>query len=368
MTPTTRHPLPAHGGNLAEIARAYGVDEASLIDFSANINPLGQPEPVRSVIENGADLLLHYPDPDSTELANALAERHGCDPANIVVGNGSNELVYLLARAVSPRRAAILEPTFSEYGRALGQVRCDVCRLFAEEDDGFSHPFTQLQQASARFDATFLCNPNNPTGALAGRDQIMHIARTRPERVVAVDEAFMDFVEDSAAATCADVAAQTENLIVFRSMTKFYAIPGLRLGYAVGPKHWMDKLRELREPWSVNALAQKAGLAAVADAAFARRTLDFLGAERPRLKAGIEEVEHLQPFASPANFLMVKITTPKFTCDQLRAALIPKRLVIRHCSNFPGLGPPYFRLAVRNADENQTLLAALREVMQKSTS
>ena len=368
MTPTTRHPLPAHGGNLAEIARAYGVDEASLIDFSANINPLGQPESVKDVIENGADLLLHYPDPDSTELTAALAERHGCDPANIVVGNGSNELVYLLAHAVSPRRAAILEPTFSEYGRALSQVRCDICRLFAQEGTDFSHPFTQLQQVSARFDATFLCNPNNPTGALAGREQIMHIARTRPEGIVAVDEAFMDFVEEASAATCADVAAQTENLIVFRSMTKFYAIPGLRLGYAVGPKRLMDKLRELREPWSVNALAQKAGLAAVGDAAFARRTLDFLGAERPRLKAGIEKVEHLHPFASPANFLLVKITTPEITCDQLRAALIPKRLVIRHCSNFPGLGPAYFRLAVRNAEENQTLLAALREVVQESSS
>lgn len=368
MTDPPSCALPRHGGNLAEIARAYGVDEASLIDFSANINPLGQPESVRNVIENGADLLLHYPDPDSTELTNALAERHGCDPASIVVGNGSNELVYLLARAVSPRRAAILEPTFSEYGRALGQVRCDVCRLFAEEGGGFSHPLTQLRQASDRFDMTFLCNPNNPTGALAGRDQIMGAVRAMPQGVVAVDEAFMDFVQEASAATCADVAAQTEDLVVLRSMTKFYAIPGLRLGYAVGPKRLMGKLRELREPWSVNALAQKAGLAAVADTDFAQRTLDFLAAERPRLAAGIEEIEHLQPSASPANFLMVKITTREITCDQLRAALIPRGLVIRHCSNFPGLGPAYFRVAVRNADENQALLAALREGMQESNS
>ena len=360
MPQPTDPELPAHGGNLADIARTSGVDEHRLVDFSASINPLGPPDSVRQVVEHGTRLLLHYPDPDSTDLTNALAERHGCRPDSILVGNGSNEIIYLLCQLLRPQSALIVHPTFSEYGRALSQVQCRVRHVLASDDDGFAHPLPELRSRGNAVDAVFVCNPNNPTGVLTAQTDIVETVRALPQTLVVVDEAFIDFASARRAASCVDAVGTTHNLIVLRSLTKFYAMPGLRLGYAVGTPRLIERLRRFRDPWSVNALAQKAGLAAIDEHDYAERTRQFVAVERTGLINGLSGIDHLQPFPSSANFVMVKTAKPRLTGDLLRQALIAEGIVIRQCSNFPGLGPAYFRVAVRTAKENRALLDALR--------
>jgi len=363
IQPTPQDP-PAHGGNLAEIARAFGLDEQRLIDFSASINPLGPPDSIRRVVEGGAQLLLHYPDPECKDLTDALAEQHRCAPASILVGNGSNEIIYLLCQLLRPESALVVHPTFSEYERALSGVSCCVRRLLATEDSGFAHPLPELRGQGDGVDVMVVCNPNNPTGVLAPRAGILDVARSLPQSLVVVDEAFVDFLPACGEASCVGAVEASGNVIVLRSLTKFYAMPGLRLGYAVGPPELIERLRRFKEPWSVNALAQEAGLAAIGEHGYAKRTRELVAAERAKLIEGLNSIAHLQPFPSSANFILVKIDKPEQTGDQLRLALIPKGIVIRHCSNFPGLGPDSFRVAVRGAEENRALVKGLRAALE----
>ncbi len=355
---------PQHGGNLAQVARRYGVAPDSLIDFSASINPLGLPAVVEQVLSASAPLLLHYPDPDCTELTHALAERHGVAPRQIIVGNGSNALIYLLCRVLKPKRAVIVEPTFSEYAAALGSVGCEIDRVFAKPEQAFQHPLDEAARAAQGADVLFVCNPNNPTAAMASREALLDLAAARPNCTVVFDEAFMDFVEDGDAnISCLG----RDHVLVLRSMTKFYAIPGLRLGYAVGPEDLIAQLHAAHEPWTVNALAQAVGVAMLGERKYAQRTRELVKCEREWLTARLREIPGLQPCPAHANYLLMRLPPLSTTCDALRAALIPRGIVIRHCSNFPGLGPEYFRVAVRTRHENQKLVAAIRQALADLT-
>ena len=357
MTEDNHSAAAPHGGNLADVARRYGVDAESLADFSASINPLGQPAAVGRILREAADSLLHYPDPDCTELARALAEARGCAPSQVIVGNGSNELIYLLCRVLDPRRAVIAEPTFSEYAAALGQTGCGIERVFAAPGDSFRRPLEALERAARDADVAFVCNPNNPTGALAAAEDLLDVAAQAPDCTFVVDEAFIDFAPE--APSCAGQG----QVLTLRSMTKFYAVPGLRLGYAVGPEGLMQRLRAAREPWSVNTLAQEVGLAVLEDSEFAARTHELVAEERAFLLEGLAANALLEPFPTSVNFVLVRIKDPGIACDALRDALIPKGVVIRHCSNFPGLGGRYFRVAVRTRPENERLLSSLSEAV-----
>ncbi len=350
---------PAHGGDLRALARRLGADESDLLDFSASINPLGPPEAVRRVLERAEALVVRYPEPYSAELAEALAQRHGVPAGRIVVGNGSNDLIHRLCRALEPRRGVILEPAFSEYARALERVGCEIRRVFARPEDGFAPPLDAVRAAAQDADILFLGNPNNPTGVSLAAEDVLALAAAAPRCAVAADEAFVDFLDDPAAASCLGRG----RVVALRSMTKIYAIPGLRLGYAVGPQEWMERLRAEQEPWSVNALAQAAGLAALQDADYLARTRALIARERERLLAALRGLPGVDAWPSQANFLLARVARAGFTGDALRDALLRERVVIRHGSNFPGLGPAYFRVAVRTREENATLVEAMRRVL-----
>lgn len=348
----------SHGGNVFAVARALGIPPEEILDFSASINPLGPAPGVREAVARSFDRLVHYPDSDCTELRQALAARHGLTLANICVANGSTELIYLVPRLVAGKRALVVAPPFSEYARALVRDGWQVDYFPLESAAGFTLPFARLAETLRDgYHLLVLGNPGNPTGRLYPPAEVMELYRLCREAgcFLLLDEAFMDFCEEGSA-KC--FAVERDGILVLRSLTKFFALPGLRLGYAIGSPPLIARLAELREPWSVNTLAQAAGLASLAAADYAGATLRLVAVERPHLVAGVAAIPGLRPFPSAANFLLVEICCGQSAAD-LAGELLAMRLLIRSCGNFAGLGERFFRVAVRSRQENDRLLAAL---------
>lgn len=353
-----------HGGTVFAIARSLGIPPEELLDFSANINPLGPAPGVRDAVCSSFHRLTHYPDRDCYELRRALAGLHGVDMARIVAANGSTELIYLLPRILAGRKGLIVAPAFSEYGRALEREGWETAHMVLSPADGFALSLENLADRLAEgCDLLFLCNPANPTGAILPLSMIEEIHRLCRETgtFLVLDEAFMDFREEESSKK---MMCERGGGIVLRSMTKFYAIPGLRLGYAMASEEIIRRCSERLEPWSVNTAAQIAGVASLADAGYRERTIRSVTAERDALAAGLAALPGLQPFPSAANYLLVEMRNG-MTAPELRSALIPKGVIIRDCSNFTGLNERFFRVAVRSGGENRRLLTALAEALGK---
>lgn len=354
-----------HGGTVFALARSLGIAPEELLDFSANINPLGPASGVLEAVCSSFRRVLHYPDQESFELRQALSVVHCVGIDNVVVANGSTELIYLLPRLLPGARGLIVAPAFSEYARALKRAGWQTDHLILSPADGFALSLEKLAVRLAEgFDLLFLCNPANPSGALlplAMIEKILRLCR-QSKTFLVLDEAFMDFCEEESAK---GLIAESGGGIVLRSMTKFYAIPGLRLGYAVGHEDVIRRCADQLEPWSVNTPAQIAGVASLADGGYRPRTIRYVSTEREALSRGLAALPGLTPFPSAANYLLVEMSNG-FTAAELKSRLLEKRILIRDCSNYQGLDEHYFRVAVRTSEENYRLLAALGEVLEGS--
>lgn len=351
-----------HGGNIFSIARHLGTSAAGIADFSASINPLGLSPLVKAAIIAALDSLVHYPDASHEELKQTLAAFHGVPPSAIVVANGSTELIYRLPALLKGQRALVVSPAFSEYGHALDQHGWEVHPFILSAKDAFSLDTEVLERALAKgYDALYLCNPGNPSGRLyplAVIEQVHRLCRASGTFLI-VDEAFMDFCEEASGKTF--IAAQ-DNAIVLRSMTKFFAIPGLRLGYAIACEALASRLDARGGPWGVNTLALVAGVAAIHDTEHNSRTIEFVRTERGYLAEQLARFSMLTVYPSQANFLLVELNNG-LTAGELRERLIESRLLIRDCANFVGLTPHFFRIAVRTREENDRLLENLERIL-----
>ena len=280
-------------------------------------------------------------------------------PAEVLVGNGSTQLIYLLCAALRPRTALIVGPAFSEYANALALGGTNIRQFTLTADDGFQFSTQRLMAAWDKdCDMVFLATPNSVTGQLIPSSEIEKIAQAALTRktFVVIDEAFIDFVEEESVKT---MVRQNPYLIVLRSLTKYYALPGLRLGYILGGARRIAQLAVYQEPWCVNAPALNVAVACLNDAGFATRTERWLKRERESLLHHLAALDRFNPVASHTNFLLVKIETGDSL--QLRAFLLRKKILIRACDSFAGVGRHYFRVAVRRRRDNRRLIAALRE-------
>jgi threonine-phosphate decarboxylase len=350
-----------HGGNVFSVARQMGVSPADTADFSASINPLGISPLVRQSIIDALDSLVHYPDNNQTELKQLLAEINGLTPEHFAIANGSTEIIYNLPALMTGRRAMIVSPAFSEYAYALEQHGWEVSRFLVSPADNFSIDLEALRRALLEgCDALYLCNPGNPSGILYPRrtvEQVYDLCREAGTFLV-LDEAFMDFCEEASAK---DAIVSSSDGIVLRSMTKFYGIPGLRLGYAMAAPSIIERLSAMGGPWSVNTLAQVAGVAALRDTEYSRRTISYVEQERAFLKEQLAGFPGLKVYPSSANFLLIEIDGA-MTSTELKQRLIQKWILIRDCANFKGLSDRFFRIAVRTRAENARLVEQLREI------
>ncbi len=283
--------LSVHGGNLRELARMAGMPPRDLLDFSASINPLGPPEWLRAVVSANLSDVAHYPDPECLQLVEAISACYGVAPERVVVGNGSAEIIAALPRVLGVAGAVIPVPTYSDYATAAREAGLAVRTVALDEERDFVLDVDGLAAALEGDEVVFVGRPNNPTGTLYPRDGLVSLAREHPRSWLVVDEAFVGFVTDEPASTSAGSAeagsaddgllgVDLPNLVVLRSLTKLYAIPGLRLGFAVAPPDMAAALRRAMTPWSVNALAQAVGIAALADRQYVRETRAFVADER----------------------------------------------------------------------------------------
>ena len=345
-----------HGGNIYYYSRKYGIPERDILDFSASINPLGPPESALKALAQAVPSLVNYPDPDCTALREALSARMGVDGGSIVFGNGSTELIYLLPRALAPKKVLVTAPGFSDYERAARLAGCEVLYLTLREENRFEPDMDALRGALEGIGLFFLCNPNNPTGALLKKDAVREITGIASGMGVTtcVDEAFMDFVPGE---SVVGEAAEQDGVAVLRNFTKFYAMPGLRLGYLVAGPGLAEKLRRAQEPWSVNTLAQAAAAAALSDAGFARASLRLMDAEREYLCRALSGLPGLEPFPASANFILVKLKG--IASAELAEALARRGILVRDCGNFRGLDGEFVRVAVRTRSEDERLVEAL---------
>lgn len=347
---------PVHGGNLAWAAALAGCPPDAILDFSASINPLGPPKSAIAALVANLDNLSHYPDPNYWELRTALGKLHQLPPDWILPGNGSAELLTWAGWDLAKLAATLLiTPAFSDYWRSLRAFAAKVqpCPMRIDKQ-GFD---LSIPDEASKC-GLLLNNPHNPSGKLFTRDQILPYLEQFA--LVVVDEAFMDFLPPNREQSLISQVEKYPNLVILRSLTKFYSLPGLRLGYAIAHPHRLQRWQTMRDPWAVNTLAEVAALATIQDTAFGQQTWEWLPGARKQLFEGLAQIPGLQPLESAANFLLVH---SQHSTSQLQQSLLKdNQILIRDCLSFPELGDRYFRVAVRLENENERLIQAIKAI------
>ncbi len=352
-----------HGGNIHAASRKTGIAEKRILDFSASINPLGMPEAARLAMTRQISLLGHYPEPFAEGLSDQLGRMLGLSSHSIICGNGSTELIYLIPRVLKPKQVLITAPTFSEYEKACRvssvarviHYELDKNNNFDIDTDDFIAHMKGLSgstspNARQNGKLAFLCNPNNPTGRIVRQDAVLRIAKAAKKLKchLVVDEAFIDFCPGE---SVAPEVAGNPYLMVLRSLTKFYALAGLRLGYGIFPQAVVDRFREQKEPWTVNRLATAAGSASIQDRAYQKRTLKILHEEKLFMAEEFTK-QGIRYLPTSANYYLMQIKNAQRVISVLRE----KGILVRDCSNFSGLDKTYIRVAVRSRRENSRLI------------
>lgn len=355
-----------HGGDIWKASAESGSEAGSLLDFSASINPLGLSSRARSAVKQAIGLAGAYPEPASSALNGALASFHSVAPLSLAAGNGSTEFIYLLPQVFKPRSALIVEPAFSEYRKALEVFGCPVDSFVLREKEGFSFDLKRFEKkARSGYGLVYIGNPSNPTGAVVEKEAVLEAAGVleRYGSTLVVDEAFADFSERCSVKR---EAVKRKNIVVLRSMTKFFSMAGLRLGFIVSNRGVVKRFSKRLPPWSVNTVASFAAEAALGDAPYIERTHRWLASEKEFLFNGLKGLKRFTVYPSEANYLMVRIKGTGLKAPEVRGALLKRGILVRDLSTFRGLGPEYLRFAVKNREENAALIDGLKRVFRRS--
>lgn len=347
--------IPEHGGNRYRVPVQY--------DFSANINPLGMPESAKRAFAGMTDLLEYYPDPGCYLLREAIGEWEQVPAEWILTGNGAVELIYGLVYAVKPKKALIVEPSFSEYEKALRNVDCEIRYHKLEEADGFRLKEEILGAITEETDLLFLCNPNNPTGQTISEELLPAIAGRCEQNhtLLVVDECFLPFLCKEKERTMKPYLGRCSFLAVLRAFTKVFAMPGVRLGYLLsGNDVLLEKVKKFLPEWNTSQVAQIVGREAVKEKGYLTRTRKLLEKERSFLQQELKDNPLIERwYGGEADFFFLK------GYDLLYEKLLEQGILIRDCSNFPTLQKGYYRIAVRTHQENRQLVNVMQKLAEE---
>ena len=354
-----------HGGNIWKIAKENELRPEDIVDFSASINPLGLSPKAEAAIKNAISLLGHYPEPGAEAIIHELASFHNLPEENILAGNGSSQFIYLIPQIFQPKKALLVEPCFSEYRNSLANS-CAIDSFLCREDNGFLPPIDSIggklfDEIKKGYDIVYMGNPANPTGALISKKTILGIAAEckKYKTILIIDEAFIDFVEED---SVKQEAVLFDNLIVIRSMTKFFAMPGLRLGYIIAHDRIISKFNNIMPPWSVNTLAIAAGIESLRDKDYITKTREWLASDMPCFMEGLKTVPYVKTYPTKVNYMLVKILFNDIIAADIQKQLLKNGILIRDCGDFIGLGSSFFRLAVREKEENRLLIDCINKM------
>lgn len=360
-----RSAFPRHGGDLAWASRRYGLTPGDFLDFSANVNPLGPPPAALEAARASLSGIAAYPEPAADSLRRDLAGWLGVDPGLLTLGNGSSELIHHLVRCLAPRRVAVVAPAFGEYEGAARAAGAEVAFHQLEHGDGFSLDREGLAALAARAGVTFFCNPASPTGRLYPRRELLPALEACRESggVLAVDESFMGFCSEEEAEEATLMAeAGGGNLVVISTLTKLFALAGLRgPGWLAGPEALVADLEGRGVPWRVNAVAAAAARACLEDRAYAVEARVKVAAWREDFAALLRGSGMFQVYPSAANYLLLRVIPPAPDAREVADALGGRGVLVRLCHDFRGLEEGFIRVAVRKPPENERLIEALQE-------
>lgn len=346
-----------HGGDLESYRREYGREP---LDFSANCNPLGVPAGVVQAIRDAAAQADGYPDPLCRELGEAIAGKMGLSPQQVLCGNGAADLIHRLVLARKPGIALVPAPSFAEYELALKTVGCRVIRHPLELAAGFALTGSILAALQPDVEILFLCNPHNPTGRTIAPDLLLQIVEAceRKGILLVLDECFNGFLDEPAGHTLRRSLARCKHLLIIDAFTKLYGMAGVRLGYCLSADAaLLGEMRRAGQPWAVSSLAQAAGIAALQEDEYIRRTRALIRAERAFLLAGLKALG-VKVSGGEANFIFFQTESP-----DLAGRMRESGILIRDCRNYAGLSEGYYRIAVRRPDQNRRLIEVLRRAI-----
>ncbi len=349
-----------HGGELQRASLQSGLPISRITDFSSNLNPLGPPPGLLSYLCQGINSISCYPEPQARRLRDAIGKRMGLSPNRLVLGNGANDLLHFLLCWKKPSKALIPVPSFSEYYRAARLAGAQV--EYIPLPPGQSLPVKEMGANLGRGDWLIIGNPQNPTGAMFARQKLkslVHEARKRGAMIL-LDESFLPLTQRQEESLQND---EEENLWVVVSLTKCWSLPGLRLGYLVGPEEKVLPLQQEGDPWRVNALAQHGGLFCLQAGEHLQKARELIEEEKKYLRNRLTRGGLLHVFEGEANFLLVKVEVPGFQVEDLYHYLLQQGFLIRRGDNFQGLDEKYFRLAVRKREDNQKLVECLEDYL-----
>jgi threonine-phosphate decarboxylase len=349
---------PSHGGQPKVFQRMLQIPEnGEILDFSANLNPLGPPFQMEEWIKDAISDLKSYPDPNYSELTETLARHEGIDPGKMLVTNGGAEAIFLVAQHFKGSKALVIQPTFAEYERACLMHNITVENEFLQ-GEAFDFPLKKVIQKMKDVQVVFLCRPNNPTGTVVKAEDIVQLleAGERCGTTLVIDEAFIHFVPEDKKLT--KMVNRFSNVILPRSLTKIYTLPGIRIGFVIAREEVINGLRKLQIPWSVNALAAAVVPRLIEKDSFITQTREWLKNELDWIKA---ELDSLNLIYSPTEANFYLLTDPDYESDDLFYFLAQNRIIARHTHNFKGLDGRYLRFAVRSPEENRYLIGILKQ-------
>ncbi len=341
-----------HGGDI----RTYG----KVLDFSANINPLGIPTAVKKAASDAIEEAVHYPDPFCREIRSKIAERDGVSFENIICGNGAADIIFKLCLAKRPKKAIINAPTFAEYEEALSLLDCEILIHTLDPEKNFVLGEDYLEKLTPDVDIIFLCTPNNPTGRLIDRNLVEKIAKKCNENniIFVLDECFLELCDDTSGFSY--IINNNPNVVLLRAFTKSFGMPGLRFGYALcSNQSLMDEISKCGQPWSVSTVAQASAVAACDSTEWADRGRELIQTERPKLIEKMRKIG-LTVWDGQANYLLFRADG----VSDLREKMVEKGVLIRSCGNYRSLSNEYYRIAVRTAEENEKCVAVMEEVLK----
>lgn len=357
-----------HGSDLEKIEKVYGIKKEEIISYSANVNPLGLSPALRSHLASHLDVITGYPDREYTKLRQEIARYTGTQPEYVLVGNGSTELISHFIQILQPKKALILGPTYSEYERDISL--CGGVSLYYPlcEEQNFQIDTEGLcAQLHDDLDLLVLCNPNNPTSTAITKKQMRKILDTCLQYgiFVMVDETYVEFAPDPQEISSVSLTSYYTNLIILRGTSKFFACPGLRLGYAItGNLDLLQEINQKKDPWSVNSLAEFAGRFMFRDEDYIKKTKTLIQEERNRLYQELSSWKSIKIYSGCSNFLLFRILQPGVDAQDLFEHCIRQKLMIRNCSTFPFLDESYVRFCIMLPEQNERLLNAFREILE----
>jgi len=358
-----------HGGDIWRGRKELSSPSKSILDFSANVNPLGPSPKAMEAIKSNFWRIPLYPDSNSIMLREAISHYIEVNVDNVIVGNGSTELIYLFSEVFIDKGEAALipAPTFGEYENAVKKVGGKPRFIRLNQD--FTIDLTSfLKEIRPRTKAIFLCNPNNPTSTLIPKENLLEMIEKASEEHVLVflDEDYMEFVNEEERFSLASEVKTYQNLFVLRSFTKVFGLTGLRVGYGMACEEIVNLLFKAKMPWNVNCVAQVAAIAALGDAEYLEKTRELIREERTFLLDNLGQIRGLKVFPAHANFAFIDVRQTGFTAAQLKEKMLRYGMLIRDCSSFRGLDEYYIRIAARTRQDNKKLVAILKKVIGSS--